>query len=73
MKINPEAQLAVKLYERMFQKRRAEGVAVHVITGAITTDSFTVCRDAAKLCSLARAIHRIDETYCNRTLTNREV
>ena len=78
MKINDEAQLAVMLYrERMRDYLLHEAspglypnVEDVVYNGNVER---AVCLDAAKLKSLARAIGRLDEAYCNRELTNREV
>jgi len=51
-KVNPEAELAVKLSKIGSERNAAE--------------------DAAKLCSIARALHRLDELECNRELTAHE-
>ena len=62
MKPNPEAQLAVKLYEQhqKFHDRVANG------------DSYKATLDAAKLCSMARSLNRLHEIQCNRPTSDRE-
>ena len=60
MNINPEAQLAVKLYKHRNQSYPEPG-------------DHKAASDAARLMSIARSLHRLYETYCNRSLTDREV
>jgi len=63
MRINEEAELAVRLYAVLAADGKV--ALAHARTMAV--------RDAARLKSLSRSIGRIDTAYCNRELTNTEV
>lgn len=69
MKINPEAQLAVKLYNRLLTK---PDHSPYHIPLSLESNQAAVCSDAARLMSMARALSRLDEAACNRELTRRE-
>lgn len=67
MKINPEAQLAVKL---LMNRKRPPCTDDSEAQSKIT--SYEVCEDAARLMSMARALRRLDMQACNRPLSSRE-
>ena len=77
MKINPEAQLAVKLYRQYLEAHINDGLndpespAVDIKALCEIAERESVL-DAAKLCSLARSIRRLDESDCNRELKPNE-
>lgn len=61
-KVNPEAELAAKLVVLAVPADRETPATPH-----------QAAFDAARLCSLARAHHRLAETECNREMTTREL
>lgn len=70
MKINPEAQLAVKLY--MNHPELGDRSGAKYSSAALSKSESESVHDAAKLCSMARALHRLDEAACNGDLTERQ-
>ena len=64
MKINPEAQLAVKLWKARPLMKDQEPPFKNI--------EEQVLHDAARLMSMARALSRLDTHACNRELTERE-
>ena len=65
MKPNPEAQLAVKLFATQARGNGATGE----LCQTLQSDAI---RDAAKLCSMARALRRLYEGDCNREVMSKE-
>lgn len=63
VKINPEAQLAVKLYRQTKNNEYEATAVIHATEAA---------RDASMLMGMARSIHRLAEAACNRELTKAE-
>lgn len=65
-KVNTEAELAAKLAEIVHTSPDAQ-------PSYNRKNALQIARDAARLCSMARAHHRLAETACNRELTVREI
>ena len=72
MRVSEEAILATMLYERMLQRKRAEGEQIHTITNNIERDAKGVSKDAALLKSMARGLNKLDCLGTGRTLTSKE-